>query len=351
MVVHNPNNWHWVDKNCIEWAREYFKERLTGLHTEKPSSKYAEISSVSSIEGDCEVNQRKGKVISLFDLKIVMLVKGLVEEQDFEGSITVPEVAFDSEVEDYQFDISIYKETGSLSEVKPIIRAQLLPQLRDVFSKFGKDLLLTHGNDIQVPEDQVKSQFTKANQKTSFSGVETANNSSKTSGTTAKADAPTVSSNKTTAISLSDSSHAPKYNTTTLFLEPTFNVSALELYNTFIEKQRVMAWSRSPINCSSSGPLLQKGDEFTMFGGNITSKLLECEPGKKLVMNWRLNDWRKGHFSTITMEFHESQEYHETKIQISWSGVPIGEEDKARGNFEEYYIRSIKLTFGFGAVL
>ncbi|KAJ4136683.1 Co-chaperone [Fusarium falciforme] len=53
MVVNNPNNWHWVDKNCIGWAKEYFKQKLVGVEAGSvKDKKYAKIKSVSSIEGD-----------------------------------------------------------------------------------------------------------------------------------------------------------------------------------------------------------------------------------------------------------------------------------------------------------
>lgn len=350
MVVHNPNNWHWVDKNCIRWARDYFNEKLTGTNTGESNDKYAEISSVSSVEGDCEVNQRKGKVISLFDLKIVMLIKGYVNGDSFEGSINVPEIAFDSEVTDYQFEISIYKETSKLNEIKPIIREKLIPQLRQIFKQFGHDLLVTHGNDIQVPEEGVNSTFTKANQQTSFA------NSS-----VSPAPAPAAAQNDKSS---SHSSSTPKKqstkpamtksggNTTSIHLEPTFNVPAKELYHTFLDKQRIMAWSKSGVNCQpNNGAELSVGDVFELFGGNVVSKLVEAQEGKKLVFQWKLKDWSDKPFSQLVMEFHESEEYHETKLQVTWSGIPVGEEDRVRGNFEDYYVRSIKLTFGFGAVL
>lgn len=41
----------------------------------------------------------------------------------------------------------------------------------------------------------------------------------------------------------------------------------------------------------------------------------------------------------------------ETKVVVKFGGIPIGEEERVRDNFEDMYIRSIKITFGFGAVL
>lgn len=63
MVVNNPNNWHWVDKNCIGWAKEYFKQKLVGVEAGSvKDKKYAKIKSVSSIEGDCEVISVRGRL-------------------------------------------------------------------------------------------------------------------------------------------------------------------------------------------------------------------------------------------------------------------------------------------------
>ncbi|EJS42308.1 aha1p [Saccharomyces arboricola H-6] len=347
MVVNNPNNWHWVDKNCIGWAKEYFREKLVGVHTGSvKDSKYAKIKSVSSIEGDCEVSQRKGKVMSLFDLKLTLLIDGHVDTKDgsslpFEGSINIPEVAFDSEDSSYQFEISIFKETTELNEVKPLIRSKLLPKLRQLFQQFGKDLLATHGNDIQVPESQVESNYTRSNQQNSFSGVKEASPKPETNASSPA----TATASTGTKVTQNGSG-----NSTSIYLEPTFNVPASELYETFLDKQRVLAWSRSA-QFFNSGPKLEPKEKFELFGGNVISELVSCEKNKKLLFRWKLKDWSASFNSSIEMTFHESQEFHETKLQVKWTGIPVGEEDRVRGNFEEYYVRSIKLTFGFGAVL
>ncbi|AMD22975.1 HHR206Cp [Eremothecium sinecaudum] len=352
MVVHNPNNWHWVDKNCIDWAKKYFQNKLTGLSAGSENDPlYAYIANVNSVEGDCEVNQRKGKVISLFDLKIALSFKGHVSDgTQCEGSITIPEVAFDSDPEDYQFDISIYQETSSLSPLKPFIRENLIPKLRDAFSKFGGELLSEHGNDIQVPEDQVKSTFTKANQKSSFQNIPNSNNNNTSSNATkpnSKPATPPAASTKTAPIAKSVVS-----NTTTIHLEPAFNVPATELYRTYIDKQRISAWTRSPPRFEGdSAALLKVGDKMHLFGGNVTVTLKNCDEPRSLDFEWRLNSWNASQISHMRIDFHESRQYNETKMVVSWNGIPIGQEDVVRDNFEEFYVRSVKLTFGFGSVL
>lgn len=75
MVLHNPNNWHWVNKDVTPWAKEYLEKDLVGLRAEKDGAS-AEISKLLSQEGDCEVAQRKGKMITIFDLKLQLEYTG-----------------------------------------------------------------------------------------------------------------------------------------------------------------------------------------------------------------------------------------------------------------------------------
>lgn len=354
MVVHNPNNWHWVDKNCMRWARTYFEEKLIGLNTKSSNDNthHAEIKSISSFEGDCEVSQRKGKVISLFDLQMVLLFNGTVNSHSVEGSISIPEIAFDSELTDYQFDISVYKETSELNEIKSIIRDSLLPQLRTIFQQFGSDLLSEQGNNIQVPEDEVNSNLTKENQKQTVKKIIQSSEKKPEESAEIKQKSDIVKNSVTEKETAKNTGDA---NRSTIHLEPSFIVPASEIYNTFINKERMMAFTRGSIRIKKSKDSNSKNllinDEFELFDGNISSELIEANQDKKLIFKWRLSEWPTKVWSTLEMTFHESKEYHETKVQVTWSGIPVGEEDRVRNNFENYYVRPIKLTFGFGVVL
>lgn len=75
MVLHNPNNWHWVNKDVSQWAREWFEENLLKLKAENGEVK-ANISKIQSMDGDVDVSQRKGKVITIFDVKLVLEYSG-----------------------------------------------------------------------------------------------------------------------------------------------------------------------------------------------------------------------------------------------------------------------------------
>ena len=66
---------HWVNKDVSEWAKEWLTENITTIKAEKKDVK-ASVVKIASMDGDVDVSQRKGKVITLFDVKLVL---------DFEG--------------------------------------------------------------------------------------------------------------------------------------------------------------------------------------------------------------------------------------------------------------------------
>ena len=118
MVLHNPNNWHWVNKDVSEWAKEYLETNLMTIEAEKGDVS-AKITKITSMDGDVDVSQRKGKVITLFDVKLQLDYEGMLkstlvfwswlikslgsskDDEDVTGSITIPEVAHDTEEDEY----------------------------------------------------------------------------------------------------------------------------------------------------------------------------------------------------------------------------------------------------------
>jgi hypothetical protein len=75
MVLHNPNNWHWVNKDATSWTRQWFEDNLKKIEAEEGDVK-AKVSRVISMNGDVEVAQRKGKVITIFDVKLTLEYTG-----------------------------------------------------------------------------------------------------------------------------------------------------------------------------------------------------------------------------------------------------------------------------------
>jgi len=76
MVLHNPNNWHWVNKDAAPWAKQWFEENLPEIEA-REGDVSVKVSKIISMDGDVDVSQRKGKVITIFDVKLVLEYSGM----------------------------------------------------------------------------------------------------------------------------------------------------------------------------------------------------------------------------------------------------------------------------------
>lgn len=119
MVLHNPNNWHWVMKDAGQWAKDYIETESKKVSAEQDGVS-AQITKLVSMDGDVEVSQRKGKVITIFDVVLQLEYEGMNSQRafgksrylttgagktsdgtDVSGSIRVPECAYDTEPDEY----------------------------------------------------------------------------------------------------------------------------------------------------------------------------------------------------------------------------------------------------------
>ena len=103
----------------------------------------------------------------------------------------------------------------------------------------------------------------------------------------------------------------------------------------------MQAFTRAPITSFTA----TSGGEFSLFSGNVTGTFIELVPNKKIVQKWRLAAWPAGHFSTQTLDLDQGSD--STSLRLKWEGVPVGQEDVAKANFHDYYVLSIKTTFGY----
>lgn len=221
-----------------------------------------------------------------------------------------------------QFDIDIYSESKEKQPVKDLVRSKLVPQLRAEFVKLSPALIAEHGKDIQHAPGSNPS-----------SGFSTPKYHPQT-GAVAK-EAATSSSTQTNRGSV--------VNTTTVTDNEEFRTTAAELYQTFTDPQRIAAFTRAPPKVFEGA---QKGGKFELFGGNVSGEYLELSEPTKIVQSWRLDQWPAGHYSKLQIEFDQNDVDAVTVMRVEWTGVPIGQEEVTKRNWLEYYVRSIKRTFG-----
>ena len=208
--------------------------------------------------------------------------------------------------------------------MKDLIRSKLVPQLRERLSKLGPALITEHGRDIQ--HENSSAPFTQ--------------HSTINSSTAAQANA--KPSNK--APSAQGGGNGPSVNTTTVKSSEEFRTTAAELYRTFTSAERLAAFTRAPPKVFEGAHV---GAKFELFGGNVVGEFVELDDPTKIVQKWRLAQWAPGHYSRLEITFDQNERDAVTVMRVVWDGVPVGQEEVTRRNWGEYYVRSIKTTFGY----
>jgi activator of HSP90 ATPase len=214
--------------------------------------------------------------------------------------------------------------------VKDLVRTKILPQLRTKLATLGPALIAEHGREIQhAAGENPSAKFVPAKVYSS-SSVNKSENSAPTSAAAAS------------------NAKGPKVNVTTVTDNEEFRTSAEELYQTFTDPQRIAAFTRAPPKVFE-GPHVE--GKFELFGGNVSGEYTKLERPKHIVQKWRLKQWPEGHYSTLGITFDQNNVDNVTNMRVEWKGVPVGQEEVTKRNWSEYYVRSIKTTFGFGTIL
>lgn len=226
----------------------------------------------------------------------------------------------DRSLSQLQFEIDIHSDSKEKQPVKDLVRSKLVPQLRSAFVKLAPALITEHGKDIQH-----------------------APGSNPSAGFSAPKPVPIATSSSSKPVTSTSSSGPSLVNTTTVTDKEEFRTTAAQLFQTFTDPQRLAAFTRAPPKVFEGA---KEGGKFELFGGNVSGQFLELVEPTKIVQSWRLDQWPKGHFSKLQIEFDQNDRDAVTVMRVEWSGVPIGQEDVTKRNWLEYYVKSIKTTFG-----
>lgn len=227
-----------------------------------------------------------------------------------------------------QFEIDVYSEESSKTPVKDLVRSEICPQLRKKFQTLGPALIAEHGKDLQhAPGSNPSSGFSTPKLMSSSSIAKQGDNPKSTNAT---------------------STSTSNVNVTSLSDQVEFRTTAEQLYETFTDPQRIAAFTRGAPKLFEGAKV---GGKFEIFGGNVSGEYTKLSPLTEIHQKWRLAQWPAGHFSTLKIKFEQNDVDGVTVMRVDWEGVPIGQEEVTKRNWGEYYVRSIKTTFGFGAIL
>jgi activator of HSP90 ATPase len=137
---------------------------------------------------------------------------------------------------------------------------------------------------------------------------------------------------------------APNVNAVPVSSSTEFRTTAAELFTTFTDVGRITAFTRSAPSVFEGA---RPGGKFTLFGGGVSGEYSSLSEPTQIVQKWRLSHWPPGHFTRLKLDFDQDDVNSVTVMRVEWDAVPVGEEELTRNKWGEYYVRSLKTTFGY----
>jgi activator of HSP90 ATPase len=105
--------------------------------------------------------------------------------------------------------------------------------------------------------------------------------------------------------------------TTHIHQEQTFAAAPAAIFAALTQSAEFAAMTGAPAQIDPA-----PGGEFSLFGGAIRGRNIECVPGIRLVQAWRASNWEDGVYSVVRFELVPQAD--QTKVVLDHAGFPDG---------------------------
>lgn len=241
----------------------------------------ASISSVTSVEGDCDIGQRKGKLLTIYDLEVSAKWAGTNAAGDeFTGTLAIPEFSHETidGLSDYVFDISVDQASAGADAFRTWLRGALPPALEPVLNGFRGELLSAHGI-FETPAGSGAS--TPAVFKQGYSPAPPGEQH--------------VSAVAAAAAKDKGGKKEERLRTVTVEASAQLHASASDLWALLTDASRVPLWSRASADIAP-----EVGRKYALFNGNVSGAIISVDAPHKLVQSWQTKSpgWPSGEART-----------------------------------------------------
>lgn len=252
----NVNNWHWTEKDASEWSKSQLKELFKGLKIEDDDLT-CELTSVSKVDGEASVNNRKAKTIVFYEWKLVIDWKGTSSPDGIpiRGTVEIPNLSEEVDVEDLEVIVNVKSDSDDGWKLKEMIRNKGAALLRSTAGTYIQKLKTEFSQGMQLPKHP-SQEVAKAGKSSPKTAIDAFKNG--------------ASCKQGGSESANSSSLGCPIATKKLTLEEEFKTTADELYATFTDRERVKAFTAGPVEIEAA-----KGGRFSLFTGNVTGEFTE----------------------------------------------------------------------------
>jgi len=322
------NNWHWVEKNATPWSRDRLTSLFIGQLIEGNGVKLI-LTEFKKFEGEATANNRKAKLIFLFEWELEIKFTAKVDGSDIEysGFIGIPNLSDENEADEVNLSTEIETKGPHEAQIRLLINVSGLEMIRNQCEVYIRELKEEFSKGLILPTDKPKPQVIG---KGGNSGVDKR---------TFQNEVVTAATPKNTSPSASTS-----ISDKMLTLNDSFKIPPERLYEILTTPELVQAWTNGPVVLD-----VKPGGEFSMMGGQIAGRFVKLVENKEIYMEWRLKKYPEGYFIKVKMTLKDQND--STELIIEADGIPEAQYDDTTLGFTRYYLQQIGRTFGCGMKL
>lgn len=276
----NVHNWHWAERDCLEWSRARLSALLAGLTVlDGEGGLTLRTVALDKLDGEAYVNIRKGKVIPGYELSLTLSWEAEAASESgavkVTGAAEVPYLADENADEDPDLRVTIRGDETPLAR-----------RAKDAFLSRGKPLVLEKIREFVAAmakggpaKDELESKKTPAK---AAPGAAPA-----TKKEEAPAPAPAVKEKKAKG--------KDKEGFKTIEMTEKFYCRAKDIYEILMDENRWKGFTQSNARISR-----EVGGEFSLFDGSINGVNEELQEGKLIAQKWRFGSWPDGLYSSVS---------------------------------------------------
>ncbi|RWS21956.1 activator of 90 kDa heat shock protein ATPase 1-like protein [Leptotrombidium deliense] len=325
----NVNNWHWTEKNASQWSKDKLTELLKNLNIDEPGLGFVEITDITSIDGEAIANNRKAKLIFFYEWNIKAEWRGLLNgkspDLEVKGSIEIPNLSEENDSSEIDVNVTLKTGAGSVDGdiLKELMRNKGTAIIREKLDLYIKQLKEDFAKDLILPtKDKGNS---SSNQKVENNKV-------------------TVNKNEFNGVIKRAEVDSMKMEKKVLELSEKMKCRADEIFRVLTVTELLTAFNQCPVDCDAT-----EGGKFRLFNGSVEGYFVKIEQNKLIQQKWRFKTWPADYYSDVTISLEEKDDH--TLMNIKQTGIPATDYDRTENGWKNFYIESIKRTFGFGAML
>jgi len=280
----NVHNWHWAERDCLEWSRARLSSLLAGLTVlDGEGGLTLRTVALDKFDGEAYVNIRKGKVIPGYELSLTLSWEAEAASEagaaKVAGAAEVPYLADENADEDPDLRVTVRGDETPLAR-----------RARDAFLARGKPLVLEKIREFVAAmakggpaKDELESKKTP----TKGAAPAAAPGAAPAAKEQVPAPAPAAKEKKAKG--------KDKEGFKTIEMTEKFYCRAKDIYEILMDENRWKGFTQSNARISR-----EVGGEFSLFDGSITGVNEELQEGKLIAQKWRFGSWPDGLYSSVS---------------------------------------------------